>query len=175
MQPSIQLLSEIAHCICDGFAKDLQDVGADERDWRPLPISNTINLIVRHLRLEAEWHLLSLEKGEPMPTIAVPAPQESIDAVPVDLELNLGVLTDLLTRFCRLLDDSSLESLHARTAAAYTGSARPFPPHFLAYHQLIHLAMHWGQIRTLRNLYRKTHGQPGLFPDNPTYPGSSSS
>ena len=31
--------------------------------------------------------------------------------------------------------------------------------------------MHWGQVRTLRNLYRKTRGEPArFFPDNPTFP-----
>jgi hypothetical protein len=35
----------------------------------------------------------------------------------------------------------------------------------------MHLAMHWGQINTIRNLYRKTRGEPArLFPDNPTFP-----
>ena len=42
----------------------------------------------------------------------------------------------------------------------------------LAYHQATHLARHTGQIRTIRNLYRKTRGEPArFFPDNPTYPG----
>ena len=34
-----------------------------------------------------------------------------------------------------------------------------------------HLAMHCGQIRSIRNLYRKTRGEPlRFFPDNPTFP-----
>ncbi len=38
----------------------------------------------------------------------------------------------------------------------------------------LHLAMHRGQIRTLRNLYRKTSGKPGLFfPHNLTFPEES--
>ena len=31
--------------------------------WRPVPEANMINVIVRHLRLEAEWHLASLQHG----------------------------------------------------------------------------------------------------------------
>jgi hypothetical protein len=31
--------------------------------------------------------------------------------------------------------------------------------------------MHWGQVRALRNLYRKSRGEPArFFPDNPTFP-----
>jgi hypothetical protein len=41
----------------------------------------------------------------------------------------------------------------------------------LWYHQAIHLAMHCGQSRTIRNLYCKARGEPArFFPDNPTYP-----
>lgn len=39
------------------------------------------------------------------------------------------------------------------------------------FHQALHLAGHTAQISTIRNLYRKTRGEPALFfPDNPTYP-----
>jgi hypothetical protein len=41
----------------------------------------------------------------------------------------------------------------------------------LAYHQATHLAYHTGQIRSIRNLYRKIRGEPArFFPENPTFP-----
>jgi hypothetical protein len=41
----------------------------------------------------------------------------------------------------------------------------------VGFHQATHLATHLGQIRTLRNLYRRTPGEPSRFhPGNPTYP-----
>lgn len=137
--------------------------------WRPLPHANTINVIIRHLRIEAQWHLDSLERGEPMPTIAVAAPQEAIDAVPADFEANVTRLEELYTRFVELLRMATLETVQLRTAAAY-GDARRLTSS-LGYHQAIHLATHCGQIRTIRNLYCKTRGEPArFFPDNPMYP-----
>jgi hypothetical protein len=36
--------------------------------------------------------------------------------------------------------------------------------------EISHLATHRGQIRTIRNLYRRARGEPGLFlPQNPTF------
>jgi hypothetical protein len=104
-----------------------------------------------------------------MPTIAVAAPQEAIDAVPADFEANCKRLEELYTRFVELLRTTRLETLQQRTAAAY-GDARRLT-YALGYHQAIHLAMHCGQIRTIRNLYCKMRGEPArFFPDNPTYP-----
>jgi len=45
-------------------------------------------------------------------------------------------------------------------------------PHFLGYHQAIHLFGHLGQISMIRNLYRRTRGRSGFIPANPTYPKS---
>src|SRR4029450_8609184 len=147
----------------------LEELSEEERHWRLLPHANTINVIIRHLRIEAQWHLDSLERGEPMPTIAVAAPQEAIDAVPVDFEANFKRLEELYTRFVEPLRPVTLETLQQRTAAAYGEARRLTYP--LGYHQAIHLAMHCGQIRTIRNLYRKIRGEPArFFPENPTYP-----
>lgn len=170
MDDGLRIMAELAAVVQEGLFRDLGDVGAEERDWRPVPDSNTINLIVRHLRIEADWHLDSLESGKPMPTVAVPASQAEIDAVSVEFDSNVAALSVSLTRFCELLQDATPGFLQARTSEAYGGSARPVPQHFLAYHQIVHLAMHWGQIRTLHNLYRKARGQSPTFPDNPTYP-----
>ncbi len=104
-----------------------------------------------------------------MPTNAVAAPQEAIDTVPADFAENLKRLEELYTRFVGMLRTATLEMLQQRTAAAY-GEARQLK-YPLAYHQVIHLAMHCGQILTIRNLYCKVRGEPARFhPENPTYP-----
>ena len=43
--------------IWNRFKDDLKDVTPEEIDWRPLPQANTINAIVRHLGVEARFHL----------------------------------------------------------------------------------------------------------------------
>jgi hypothetical protein len=79
------------------------------------------------------------------------------------------MLEGLYTRFVEILQTATLVTLQQRTAAAY-GEAMGLT-YRLAYHQATHLAMHCGQIRTIRNLYRKTRGEPArFFPENPTYP-----
>jgi hypothetical protein len=71
--------------------------------------------------------------------------------------------------FQRAVRTATLATLQQHTAAAY-GDARRLT-YALGYHQAIHLAMHCGQIRTIRNLYCKTRGEPARFdPENPTYP-----
>lgn len=150
----------------------LKNLTEEEIQWRPLPQANTIGLIVRHLRIEAEWHVDSLESGTPMPTIATSPSQDAIDAVSDGFHDNFEELGTFCTRFLELLQATTLENLRGRTATAYgklsEGEGRR---HFLAYHHAAHLAMHCGQIRMIRNLYRKSRGEPALFfPDNPTYP-----
>jgi hypothetical protein len=104
-----------------------------------------------------------------MPTIVTTAPREAIDAVPTDFEENFKRLEEHFTRFVEILRAVTLETLQQRTAAAY-GEAGDLP-YRLAYHQALHLATHCGQIRTIRNLYRKGRGEPARFyPENPTYP-----
>jgi hypothetical protein len=150
----------------------LEDVTAEEADWRPLPEANSINLIVRHLRIEAEWHLSSLEDGAPMPFETTPELQKAIDAVPPDFERNLKELDDLYTRFLSALARLTPAELERQTALAYGSDRleRGRPANFLGFHQTIHLAMHFGQITSIRNLYRRTRGQPGFLADNPTFP-----
>ncbi|HKQ79619.1 MAG TPA: DinB family protein [Blastocatellia bacterium] len=168
MDDALRVVVEMNETIWGRLKTALEDLSEEEIHWRPLPQANSINVIIRHLRIEAQWHLDSLENGEPMPTIAAPAPQEAIDAVPADFEENLKMLEDLHTRFVEILRTATLVTLRQRTAAAYgdpTGL-----PYRLSYHQAIHLAMHCGQISSIRNLYRKTRGEPArFFPENPTY------
>ncbi len=169
MDDAVRVVVELHESLWDRLTHALEDLSEEERHWRPLPHANTINLIIRHLRIEAQWHLDSLERGEPMPTIAVAAPQAAIDAVPADFEANVTRLEELYTRFVARLRTATLGTLQQRTAAAY-GEARRLT-YTLGYHQALHLAMHCGQIRTIRNLYRKTRGEPARFhPENPTYP-----
>lgn len=127
---------------------------------------------MRHLRIEAQWHLDSLKGGDGMPSDVTPALQKEIDTVPLDFHRNFGKLEELYTGFLAILRTTTLDGLHQRTAAAYGSAAEaPGRAHLLGYHQTIHVAMHCGQIRTLRNLYRTTRGEPArFFPDNPTYP-----
>jgi hypothetical protein len=87
-------------------------------------------------------------------------------------------LDELYTRFNSVLRSMTQAALVERTAVAYRGFPpdHPTPAHFLGFHQAVHLAMHWAQIRTLRTLYIKTRGEAvpaRYYPDNATYPKSS--
>lgn len=172
MDDAVRVVAEMNESMWDRLRGTLEDLSDEEIHWQPLPQANSINVIVRHLRIEAQWHLDSLERGEPMPTIAVPAPQDAIEAISLDFEENLSRLEQFYTRFCEILRTASLVTLREQTAAAY-GEAIKGKGHtyLLGYHQATHVAMHCGQIRTIRNLYRKTRGEPArFFPENPTYP-----
>jgi hypothetical protein len=166
MDKALKVVVEMQEWNWKRFKNDLKDMTADEADWRSLPQANSINLIMRHLRIEAAWHLGSLDAKGPR-TQPLPA------SLPLDFEENLKELDELYKAFIQVLRDTTLSELEKRSASAYQEAAtgRIPPAHFLAYHQAIHLAMHWGQIRTIRNLYRKTRGEPArFFPDNPTFP-----
>jgi hypothetical protein len=166
---ALQVVVEMTEFIWQRFRKDLEDISQEEVDWRPLPEANSINLIVRHLAIEAEWHRAGLERGEPMPQEATEDLLRHIDRVPVDFEQNLATLENAYAAFLTALRGTSLTGLQLRTEAAYGQSS--VPAHFLGFHQAIHLSRHWGQICTIRNLYRKTRGEPArFFPENPTFP-----
>lgn len=167
---------EMNEWIWKRFKADLADVKPEEVDWRPLPQSNTINIIVRHLRIEGQWHTASLEHGERMPFDVSPSLQAAIDAVPFDFERNMKELDEQYTRFNSALRSTTQAALAERTAVAYQGFPPNRPRHMLGFHQAVHLAMHWAQIRTLRTLYIKTRGETvpaRYYPDNATYPRSS--
>jgi hypothetical protein len=172
MDDSLRVVCEMNQMIWGRFKSALEDLHDEEIQWRPVPEANTIELIVRHLRIEAEWHLDSLQQGAPMPIIAASVSQETIDAVPLDFEANFKILEELSTRFVETLRATTLNTLQERTSAAYGEAGKAEGRLYrLAYHQALHLAMHCGQIRMIRNLYRKTRGEPARFvPDNPTYP-----
>jgi len=117
MDDALTVVVAMNRIVWGGLKGALKDLSEDEIEWRPLPQANNINVIVRHLRIEAEWHLASLEHGEPMPTIAVAPSQEAIDAVPMDFEANFRKLEEFYARFLELLADSTLVTLKQRTAA----------------------------------------------------------
>lgn len=173
MDEALRLVIEMNECIWNGFRDDLKDVTPEEINWRSLPQANTINNIVRHLRIEAQWHLVSVEHGEQVPSQVKPGVQQLIDSVPLDFERNLKELEESYTRFVAALGRTTLAALQQQTVLAYRdfpGEAAP-SAHLLCFHQAVHLTMHWGQIRTIRNLYRKTRGEPArFFPDNLTFP-----
>ena len=169
MDAALQVVVEMHEHLWGRLKNALEDLSAEAMHWRPLPHANTISVIIRHLRIEAQWHLDSVERGEPMPTIAVAASQAAIDAVPADFDENFTRLEELYMRVVERLRTATLATLQQRTAATY-GETRGLT-YRLGYHQVTHLAMHCGQIRTIRNLYRKMRGEPArFFPENPTYP-----
>ena len=67
MHQAVEPLVEMYEWVWTRFKQDLKDLTPEEIDWRPLPQANNINLIIRHLRLEAEWQLAGLERGEAIP------------------------------------------------------------------------------------------------------------
>lgn len=175
MDQALEPLIEMHTWIWKRFKRTLVDLGPDEVDWRPLPQANNIDTIVRHLRIEAEWHVDCLERGVAMPGLEVTTElKQWIDCVPMDFEANLKKLEELYTRFVAQLSNLELDGLKRQSSAAYRefASNAPAPAHMLGFHQAVHLAGHIAQISTIRNLYRKVRGEPALFfPDNPTYPG----
>jgi len=171
MHEAVEPLVEMSEWVWIRFKEDLKDLTPEEIEWRPLPQANNINLIIRHLRIETDWQLAGLERGEPVPDDVTPKEQQVIDSVPFDFEENLKALDTSCTRFIAVLRDMNLDQLKQRTQAAswnYPSNKREY---LLSYHHAIHLSQHIGQIHTIRNLYRETRGKPvRFFPDNPTFP-----
>jgi DinB superfamily len=172
MDDALLLIIEMNEWTWKRFKDDLQDVTPEELDWRPLPQANTINAILKHLRVEAEWYVASLEHGERSPYQDTASVQELTESIPLDFAQNLQELEGLYSRFIAALRGRTLAALQQQTVLAqvFPGGA-PHAADLLSFRQAVHLAMHWGQIRTIRNLYRRTRGESGrFFPDNPTFP-----
>jgi hypothetical protein len=171
MDEALQLVIEMNEWAWHRFKADLSDVTPEEIDWRPLPQANTINAILKHLRVEAEWSLVSLERGELSPYQDTASVQQLTDSIPLDFERNLHELEEFYTRFIAALRGTTLAALKRQTVLdqVFPGGI-PHPAHLLSFRQALHLASHLGQIRTIRNLYRRTRGEPGrYFPQNPTF------
>ena len=173
MDPALRAVIELNEFAWTRLKEDLKHLSSDEVNWRPLPQANSINLIVRHLRIEAEWKLTALQTGEPEPHEVNESVQRFIDSIGFDYETNFEELDALCTQFIAALHEMDERTLLERTQSAYAGGARP--SHFLGLHHPAHMLMHWGQVRTVRTLYKKTRGEPvppQFFPDNPSYPRS---
>jgi hypothetical protein len=173
MDQALQLVIEMNQRIWSRFKDDLQDATPEEIDWRPLPQANNINAILRHLRIEAAWHLASLEHGEPMPVEFTNEFRQRVDLTPMDFQRNFKELEELFARFIAALGETTAPALEHSTRNAYQNllGGVSLPMHLLGFHQALHLATHLGQIRSIRNLYRKTRGGPArFFPENPTFP-----
>ena len=169
-------LVEVAEWVWSQLRDDLTNLEPEEIDWRPLPQSNSLNTIVRHLRIEAEWQVTSLESAHAMPGETTAAIQAFVDSVPFDFDRNLKDLESLCVRYLAILRTIPIEKLEERSRLVYSGfPGQASSPRFLGYHHSLHLAMHWGQIRSLRNLYRTSRGQPArFFPENPSFPKPAS-
>jgi hypothetical protein len=172
MDAALQLVIEMNERTWQRFKADLQDVTPEEIDWRPLPQANTINAILKHLRVEAQWSLASLEHGEQSPYQDTASVEQLTASIPLDFEQNLRELEELYVQFIAALRRTTLAALQNRIVLdqVFPGGA-PHSADLLSFRQAVHLAIHWGQIRTIRNLYRRARGEPGrFFPDNPTFP-----
>jgi DinB superfamily len=172
MDEALQLVIEMNERTWKRFKADLQDMTPEEIDWRPLPQANTINAILKHLRVEAQWSLASLEHGEQSPYQDRASVEQLTDSIPLDFEQNLRELEELYIQFITVLRRTTLAALQNQTVLdqVFPGGAS-HSADLLSYRQAMHLAIHWGQIRSIRNLYRRTRGEPGRFsPDNPTFP-----
>ena len=155
------------------FETSLQNLDPEEADWRPVAQANNISIIVRHLRIEAQWHLDSIRSGATMPGELNASEQEKIDSISLDFAENYVFLDETVTEFLKELKNISDSKLKETSAAAYREDPQAKnSPHLLAFHQAVHLNMHTGQIRMIRNLFRTTQGKPILFfPENHTIPG----
>jgi uncharacterized damage-inducible protein DinB len=116
-----------------------------------------------------ELFLSRLERGEQSPYKDAATVQQLTDSIPHDFEQNMKELEDLHNRFISVLRSTTLTELRRKTFV--TPFARgPQPANALLLGEISHLATHRGQIRTIRNLYRKARGEQGLFlPQNPTF------
>lgn len=169
MDEAIQLAIEMSEANWNNFKNDLKNTTADEVDWRPLPQGNNINVLMKHLRVVEELFLSRLEQGEQSPYKDGASVQKLTDSVPVDFEQNMKSLEEFHHRFVAALRATTLADLQRKTFLTPFAQG-PQPANTLLLAEISHLATHRGQIRTLRNLYRKARGEQGLFlPQNPTF------
>ena len=115
MDEALQLVIEMNERTWQRFKADLQDVTPEETDWRPLPQANTINAILKHLRIEAEWYLKSIETGEQSSYRDTASVQQLTDSISLDFEQNLRELDELYTRFVAALRRTTLAALKQQT------------------------------------------------------------
>jgi len=166
---AIQLAIEMSEANWNNFKNDVKGLAADEINWRPLPQGNNINALVKHLRVVEELFLSRLEQGEQSPYEDGPSVRKLTDSIPQNFDQNLKELEDLHTRYIAALRSTTLAELRRKTFLTPFAQG-PQPANTLLLAEISHLATHRGQIRTIRNLYRRARGEQGLFlPQNPTF------
>jgi uncharacterized damage-inducible protein DinB len=165
---AIQLVIDMSETTWNAFKAELKDLTPDEINWRPLPQANNIAVLINHLRIVEELFLAQLEQGEQSPYKDAPSVQNLTGSVPLNYERNLKEFEELHTRFLNHLKHTTLADLKRQTfVSPFAQGSRPW--NALLFSEIGHLTLHRGQIRTLRNLYRKTRGERALFaPQNPT-------
>jgi uncharacterized damage-inducible protein DinB len=169
MDDAIQLAIEMSEANWNNFKNDIKGLTSDEINWRPLPQANNINVLTKHLRVVEEMFLAGLEQGEHTPYTDAASVQKLTDSVPLNFEQNLKELEEAHNRFIAALRQTTLEDLKRKTYLTPFAQG-PRPANALLLAEISHLATHRGQLRTIRNLYRRARGEPGLFlPQNPTF------
>ena len=169
MDEAIRLAIEMSEANWTSFKNDLKNLTPDEINWRPLPQGNNVNVLMKHLRVVEELMLSRLEQGEQSPYGDAAGVQKLTDAVPLNFDQNMKELEEFHTRFITALQGTTLAELKRKSFLTPFAQG-PRPANTLLLAEISHLATHRGQIRTLRNLYRKAHGEPALFlPQNPTF------
>jgi uncharacterized damage-inducible protein DinB len=169
MDEAIRLAIEMSEATWNNFKNDMKNLTTEEIDWRPMAQASNINVLVKHLRVVEELFLSRLEQGEHSPYKDGPSVQKLTDSVPIDFESNMQRLEEFHTRFVAALRDTTLADLKQKTFLTPFAQG-PQPANTLLLAEISHLATHRGQIRTIRNLYRKARGEQGLFlPQNPMF------
>ncbi|MGH8064335.1 MAG: DinB family protein [Candidatus Entotheonellia bacterium] len=169
MDEAIQLAIEMSEANWNNVKNDLKNLTPEEIDWRPLPQANNINVLVKHLRVVEELLFSRLEQGEQSPYRDGPSVQKLTDSVPQNFDRNMQQLEAFHHRFIAALRATTLAELKRKTFLTPFAQG-PQPANTLLLGEISHLATHRGQIRTVRNLYRKARGEQGLFlPQNPTF------
>ncbi|MBI3326485.1 MAG: DinB family protein [Nitrospinae bacterium] len=171
MDDALQLAIEMSEQNWTAFKNTLKDLTPDEIDWRPLPQANNIHALMKHLRVAEEWYVTGLEQGEESPYQDAASVEQLTDSVPLNFEQNLKELEEWHNRFIAALRGTTLADLKRKTFLSQVLPGQsPRPANTLLLREIMHLAAHGGQIRTIRNLYRKTRGEQGLFlPQNPLF------
>ncbi len=124
MDEALQLVIEMSERNWHGFKDDLKDLTPEEIHWRPLPQANNIDLIVKHLRVEEQWYVVSLEYGEQSPYQDTASVQQLTDSVPLDFERNLQELEALHQRFIAALRRTTLADLKRKTVLSQVFSGQ---------------------------------------------------
>jgi uncharacterized damage-inducible protein DinB len=167
MDEAIQLAVEMSEANWNNFKNDVKGLTADEINWRPLPQGNNINVLVKHLRVVEELFLSRLEQGERNPYTDGPSVQKLTDSIPQDFDRNMQELEEFHNRFLAAVRSTTLAELRRKTFLTPFAQG-PQPTNTLLLAEISHLATHRGQLRSIRNLYRRSRGEPGLFfPQNP--------